>query len=63
MKDIDIIHIGSYHLEMEYLILLCPSNSYTVGLDSTTWIERRIFKEFDPRKRELWTEKHLFTNG
>jgi hypothetical protein len=30
---------------------LSPSNSYTFGLDSMTWIEKRIFKEFDSRER------------
>jgi hypothetical protein len=39
-RDIDIIHIGLYHLGREYLILLCPSNSYTFGLDLMTSIEK-----------------------
>jgi hypothetical protein len=37
------------------LEILCPSKSYTFGLVSMTWIETRIFKEFDSRIRELWT--------
>jgi hypothetical protein len=41
---------------------LSPSNSYTFGLDSTTFIEKRIFKEFDSREEYNGLERHLFTN-
>jgi hypothetical protein len=68
-KDIDIIHIGSYHLENIILDVtlrlenLSPSNSYAFGLDSMTWIEKMIFKEFDSGERYNGLERCLFTNG
>jgi hypothetical protein len=43
-KDIAIIHIGLYHLEREYLILLCPFNSYTFRVDLMTKLRKMIFK-------------------
>jgi hypothetical protein len=42
---------------------LSLSNSYTFGLDSTTCIEKRIFKEFDSREEYNGLERYLFTNG
>jgi hypothetical protein len=42
---------------------LSPSNSYTFGLDLTTWIEKMIFKEFDSREEYNGLERYLFTNG
>jgi hypothetical protein len=45
---------------MEYLILLlCPSNSYTFGLE----LRKRIFSEFDLREGYNGLGRHLSTNG
>jgi hypothetical protein len=68
-RDIDIIHIGSYHLENGILDIslrletLSPTNSYTFGLDSSTWIKIKIFREIDSREEYNRLERHLFTNG
>jgi hypothetical protein len=42
---------------------LIPSNSDTFGFDLMTYIEKRIFKEFDSREEYNGLEMHLFTNG